>query len=271
MAIAGLFFAGCATKPPAPSPLPAASVPEPSSIQASASGLEPGGEAQFQKIRFALKFGSSDALKTWVMKISGQQGIVYSRGGETGSYPDTLEWDGRDNSGAYVSEGRYSASLELNYGKTFSPGRAESKPFVFVTNPPSATFSPNPALFLQSEGDAVKPLQFQVSAKPGLARLAGWTIEVYDQEGVLFKSFRGSDAASRITWDGKGEGGGISGASSYAAILTVADEYGGKTSYKGSFAVAEKPAAPAATVSTRRTGFSPTGQDGGNSFDLLVS
>jgi flagellar hook assembly protein FlgD/flagellar motor protein MotB len=269
----GLMFAfivaSCATKPPA---APESGTAAPSSIQAESSGFESGGDARFQKINFAMEYGTVDAMRTWIVRISGKNGVVYSMDGEAGTRPETLSWDGKDKSGSYVPEGTYSASLEVDYGKDFPPGKAESKPFLFVTTAPSAAFSPNPAILSYVEGGKISPLQILVTAKPGLAKIAGWSIDIYDASGSLFKSITGTGATGKAQWDGMGDKGApIAVGTNYPATLTVTDEYGGKGLFKGSFSVSDKPSAPAVSLAPRRGGFSPTSASVKNTIDIMLS
>jgi len=262
--------ASCASKPLTPAPANAA--PGQNSIQAEATGFEPGGDQRHQLISFLIEIGSQDAVKSWTFDISGSKGIVFTKKGSAGALPDRLTWDGKDNAEVFALEGVYTAILTIDYGGAFSPGRAESKPFVFALSPPSAVFTPNPALFAYPAGGPAQPLQIQVTAKPGLAKIVGWTIDVYDVGGNLFKSLTGAGAGGKVTWDAKGIAGtSIPPATSYSATLTVTDEYGGRGVSKGSFAMADKPAAPAATLTTRRAGFSPTSSSVKNTIDILFS
>jgi len=265
--LAAVFMLGCATKPP-----PAPADAEASSIKAQADGLEPGADPQFAKIDFALKFGSSDAIKTWKVSIDGKSGTVFTMNGEGGSLPATLSWDGKATDGSAAPEGSYTANLAIDYGGHFNAGSAKSDPFVLVRNPPTAEWSPNPGKIPQSPDGNLVALQIDVKIAQGLAKIQGWSIEVSDATGAHFATIKGPPGSGTVTWDGKGDSGAyIQKGTDYPAVLTVVDEFGGKGVSKGSFAVAEQSGAPTATIAASSHGFSPNAQTKAPTINLVPS
>ncbi|HUX39255.1 MAG TPA: FlgD immunoglobulin-like domain containing protein [Rectinemataceae bacterium] len=263
--LTAVFMLGCATKPPA-----APADAEPSSIKAQAAGLEPGADPQFAKIDFALKFGSADAIKTWKLSIDGKSGSVFTMNGEGGSLPATLSWDGKSSDGSPAPEGSYTASLAIDYGGHFNAGTAKSDTFVLVRNPPSATWSPNPGKIPQSPDGNLVALEITVKIDQGLAKIAGWSIEVLDPSGAHFATIKGLAGSGTATWDGKGDSGAfIKKGSDYPATLTVVDEFGGKGLVKGSFAVADQSGAPTASIAASSHGFSPQAQTKQPTINLI--
>jgi flagellar hook assembly protein FlgD len=266
-----LIITACATKPKAP---PSAPDPESSSVQAESSGLAPSGDARFQTIDFAVLFGSRDAVASWSFAIvdQKQKSVVKTIKGDGTNLPDKLSWDGKSDSGSAAAEGSYAATLSIDYGSKFKAGSASSKPFILDITPPGASFTPNPAQFAYSPTGTPAPISVTLAVKPGLAKAASWTLEVFDQAGNQVKSFDGTLPANRVEWDGKTESGGyVETAKSYPAVLTVSDEFGNKGTFKGSFAVADVPGAQTSTVSTRRAGFSPTSSSVKNTLDILLA
>jgi len=274
LAIAGamaLALAGCATKPKAPLTAPD---PESSSIQAEATGLAPSGDERFKTINFAILFGSRDAVSSWSVAIvdQKQKSTVRTVKGDLSSLPDSFAWDGKADSGILAPEATYEANLSVDYGGKFKPGSAASKPFILDITPPSASFSPNPAQFAYSPDGATKPIAVTIAVKPGLAKAANWSLDVYDSAGNQVKSMTGALPSNQAGWDGKTEAGTyVETAKTYPAVLSVSDEFGNKSSFKGAFSVADVPSAEPSSLSTRRAGFSPTSTSVKNSLDLLLS
>lgn len=268
---AAIALAGCATKPKAPVGAPDA---ESSSIQAEAAGLAPAGDEHFKTIQFALLFGSRDSVASWSIAIvdQKQKAAVRTQRGDASSVPDSFAWDGKSDSGRLAPEGSYVAQLSIDYAGKFKPVAAASKPFILDLTPPSASFSPNPAQFAYAPEGAPKPVSVTISVKQALAKSASWTIDVFNSAGNQVKSLSGTLPTTQTGWDGKLDSGGyVETAKSYPAVLTVADEFGNKGTFKGSFAVADVPAAEASAIDTRRVGFSPTSTSVKNSLDLLLS
>ena len=193
LVVAGLV--GCATKPkPIPSPMDA----EASAIQAEATGLSPSGDPRFRKLDFALLFGSRDSVASWNISIldAKQKTAVKTFKGDGGDLPERISWDGLNDSGSLVPEGQYLAALAVDYGGKFNSTTATSKPFLLDIIPPSATFSPNPALFAYSPNGVTKPIALAISVKPGLAKATTWSLSVFDNEGNALKTMKGA-ASSR--------------------------------------------------------------------------
>ena len=274
LAIAGamaLALAGCATKPKAPLTAPD---PESSSIQAEAAGLAPSGDERFKTINFAILFGSRDAVASWSIAIvdQKQKSAVRTVKGDVSNLPDSFAWDGKADSGLLAPEATYEANLAVDYGGKFKPGSAASKPFILDITPPSASFSPNPAQFAYAPDGVAKPIAVTIAVKPGLAKAANWSLDVYDSAGNQVKSMTGALPANQAGWDGKIEAGTyVETAKTYPAVLSVSDEFGNKSSFKGAFSVADVPSAEPSSLSTRRAGFSPTSTSVKNTLDLLLS
>lgn len=261
---------GCATKPKAPTGL---GDPESSSIQAEAVGLAPAGFERNKTIEFALLFGSKDSVASWSIAIAQpKQKAVKTIKGDASNLPETFVWDGKADSGQLAPEGSYVANLSIDYAGKFNAGSASSKPFILDITPPSGSFSPNPAQFAYAAEGAPKPIAVTVSVKAALAKAVSWSIDIFDASGNPVKVLAGTLPETQAGWDGKLDSGGyVAAGASYPAVLSLVDELGNKGSFKGSFAMAEVPSAGAASISTRRAGFSPLSASVKNSLDLLLT
>ncbi|MGA2546604.1 MAG: OmpA family protein [Rectinemataceae bacterium] len=268
-AIAIIMVAACQTKPVVKAPAAA----NESTIQAEAGGIAPTGDEHFKTINFALLFGNAEAVKTWAVSIVAKNKAVRTFSGQGADLPDSLAWDGKDDKGALAAEGIYTAVLAVDYGTAFSQGGATSKSFVLDISPPSASFSPNPAQFGYAPDGVKAPISITISAKPGLAAIAGWTMDIIDAGRAPIKNLAGAwPAASTVGWDGKTDGGGmVTAGNTYPATLTIRDEFGNAGQFKGAFTVANVPTAQPSSISARRGGFSPTSVSVKNTLDLLTT
>ena len=230
--IALLIVAGCATKPKAPPSVPD---PESSSVQAGSAGLAPAGDAQYQSINFAILFGSRDAVASWSFSIVDQtkKNAVKTVKGDATSLPDKLGWDGKTDSGVLAAEGSYVAALSVDYAGKFNPGSASSKPFILDITAPSPSFTPNPAQYAYPSGGAVAPISVTLAAKPGLAKVASWGLDISDSAGNGVKSLKGTWPAGDVAWDGKTDSGAyVEMGKAIRFTLVVADEFGNKGTFK---------------------------------------
>ncbi|HUX39708.1 MAG TPA: FlgD immunoglobulin-like domain containing protein [Rectinemataceae bacterium] len=265
--IAAIVTVGCATKPP-----PAPKDAEPSAIKAQTSGFEPGADPQFEKMAFALQFGSKDSVKTWTVTITGDKGVVFTMNGEGGSLPATLSWDGKATDGSAAPEGSYTANLAVDYGGNLNAGSAKSDPFNLVRTPPSGQWSPNPATIAEAPDGTLGTAELSVKISQGLAKVTGWSIEILDPSGAHFTTLKGSVGSGTITWDGKGDDGSlIKTGADYPATLTVVDEYGGKGQTKGAFNVQQSNGAPNAYIAASGHGFSPNASTKKPTIDLVAT
>ena len=264
---AAVALVGCATKPAATGKDAA-----PSTVQAEASGLSPTGDEHFKTINFAISIGNPEAVKGWTFKIGDQKTVVKTVSGNASNLPDSMTWDGKNDSGAMAPEGTYTAMLAIDYGDSFSAGEASSKPFILDITPPSGSFSPNPALFPYSPEGIKAPVSVTVSVKAALAKVASWNIDIFDADGKQLKSLSAAWPKTQAGWDGKTDAGAqITMGVNYPAVLTVKDEFGNAGTFKGSFAISNMPAAQPSSISTRRNGFSPTSVSVKNTLDIVTA
>jgi flagellar hook assembly protein FlgD len=281
-------IAGCATKPPVveptpqPSPQPtpkptptspaAPGDPSPSTLQAGATGLAPSGYEQYRQIGFAISFGDRESVKTWTLSIRKDNKAVKTLSGNATDLPESLSWDGRNDSGGLAEEGNYIARLEIDYGDKFKPAKVDSKTFLLALTPPTVKFSPNPALFPSGPGGVAGPASVSITVIPALAAPQGWTLEISDDSGQPVKSLSGSLSTKEASWDGKTEQGSLVELNrDYPALLTVKDEYGNAGTFEGKFSIGDMPGAENSSIAADRSGFSPVTTIAKNTIDLLLT
>ena len=127
-----------------------------------------------------------------------------------------------------------------------------------------------------------------VDASSALAKLQGWSVNVFDSSGKLFQSFSGKWPDNKVTWDGKGMSGDfVMPSSSYSAVATVSDEYGLEGTLRASIAVeasamASAPPAPQViapvpvpagndAVQASLAGFSPKSESSNREIKLWLT
>jgi len=249
----------------APPAAPAPVLPrEKSALQAESSGFWPSVDSRRKDIQFSLLFGNKSAVKTWELAIVGAElgkEAVRSFKGNANNAPAGLSWDGRRDSGDAASEGIYVARLSIDYGEAYPPVSLESKRFVLSISPPEPALRVNPARFEPSAKGVKAPVTLEPSAKPGLARLDSWSLELLGPDGGLFRSFSGAWPASPQTWDGTSTSGAyVESGKRYTAILDVTDEFGHTATARLSIPVAALPyASERSSIIPFNSGFSPNG------------
>jgi outer membrane protein OmpA-like peptidoglycan-associated protein len=217
---------------------------ERSSVRPWTNGFSPNGDKVMDSMDFSLGFGQRSAIRAWRLEI-GQADKASARvfRGSAPDLPGELSWDGRDGSGAPAPEGRYVATLFVDYGSTFSPAAARSPAFVLDSTPPPLRLSYSPALFspdprpeAAQEADSKLSIRLETppEAAPSLARISDWSVEILDPGDHVFARFAGAWPPKPILWDGIGADGSlVESAESYRLVATSRDEFGNSSRAEG--------------------------------------
>lgn len=216
--------------------------PERSSVQPWTSGFSPNGDKVMDAMDLSLAFGQRAAIRSWRLEISqAEKGLVRAFRGSAPDLPSSISWDGKDSSGAPAPEGRYAATLSVDYGSTFSPAVARSPSFVLDVTPPQLSLSATPKLFAPLLGNpgpaaADTSLSIRLGAASALGRVSDWSVEVLDPGGRVFARFGGAWPAAAISWDGLGTDGSlVESAETYRLVARVRDEFGNSSQTESSF------------------------------------
>jgi outer membrane protein OmpA-like peptidoglycan-associated protein len=214
--------------------------PERSSVQPWTNGFSPNGDKIMDSMDFSLSFGQRAAIRSWRLDIArAENGVVRSFQGSAPNLPASLSWDGTTSQGTIAPEGRYIATLNIDYGSTFSPAAARSPSFVLDVTPPSLRLFTSPALFAPDlpatlSGGPAATLSVRLDAASGLARITDWSLEILDPGSHVFAHFGGAWPAAAITWDGVGADGSlVESAETYRLVASVRDEFGNSSQAQG--------------------------------------
>jgi len=213
--------------------------PERSSVQPWTTGFSPNGDKVMDEMDFSLAFGQRASVRSWRLDIVHEgKGLVASFRGSASDLPSSLAWDGKA-----APEGRYTATLAVDYGSDFSPALARSAPFVLELSPPDLSLSASLKLFSPDAGGLGGPdstLTLGLAASSRLGRIVDWSIDVVDPGEQVFKSFGGpwpsSGSLPPIEWDGKGTDGSlVESAESYRLVARCRDEFGNSSEARSGF------------------------------------
>jgi hypothetical protein len=255
-----LALGGCASKPKPPvsvEPPEAA----PNLIREQAKGLAPAGDALFRRLPLAISFGDGKAVKTWSIAISDRARTIRTIRGGAAELPESVSWDGRDDSGNLATEGSYDAILAVDYGGAYRPSLAKSGPFSLITTPPRGSVTHDPPDAVLAKLGPESPVTLTVEAESSLARIASWTLGIFDGKGETVASFKANWPDNKIVWDGASvvdrapaPGG------AYTLVAEVRDEYGNVGELKGSLAIEARPVSITPFgIQALSAGFAPIG------------
>jgi hypothetical protein len=194
------------------------------SIATRRRGFSPTSWTVKNTIDLLLSVGSEPVAQAWRVEIrrSGTVQAIRTFSGTAADVPQLLRWDGRDDWGILAPQGRYAASLTVDYGRAFKEARASSPDVVVVTRPPhgSITLAPSEAGLFASKNES--PVDLVIQAKSPLAKIVGWTFEVYDPSNAMVLVLSGDRLNDRVAWGGKT----FLPGTKYSFVAKVQDEYG---------------------------------------------
>ena len=213
---------------------------ERSSVQPWTNGFSPNGDKVMDSMDFSLTFGQRASIRSWRLDIAkSDTGVLRSFQGSAPDLPTSLSWDGTNAAGLTAPEGRYVATLNIDYGSSFSPAAARSPSFILDISPPTLRLISSPPLFAPDlpatlSGGPAATLAIKLEASSTLAKLSDWSVEILDPGNHVFYRFAGAWPAAALSWNGIGADGSlVESAETYRLAARVTDEFGNSSMAEG--------------------------------------
>jgi flagellar hook assembly protein FlgD len=245
----------------------------PSGIAARRVGFSPTSVSVKNTLDILLTVGDKPFVKAWAVSVqSPTSGMKKEWKGEGSTIPEFVVWDGRDGLGKPVPEGRYFASLSVDYGTAFKQLSLNSAAFAVVMVPPQGSIVIDPPE-LQFDGKGgLDPATFIIRPQRSVTAIASWTMTVKDDLGKTMNSWSGIWPDDRVAWDAKDKSGVLADpGKKYTVSAQVKDEYGNEGILSGSVAVGALPEVGEASFALPSTpGFSPNGDGVMDTLDLSM-
>lgn len=153
-------------------------------------------------------YSELDGLDRTELLIMDSTGAVVRKIVKLGDLEDTISFDGKDNKGAALPDGNYSARLELTYESGAVAGATVSR-ITLDRTPPAAQLTVAPEIFTpDGDGDA-DSLYINLDLSD-LTAVKEWAVRIFKmtddgKKGYLFKTFSGKGNIKQlIEWDGRG-------------------------------------------------------------------
>jgi flagellar hook assembly protein FlgD/flagellar motor protein MotB len=138
--------------------------------------------------------------------------------------PAAVSWNGRNNDGAAVPDGTYTARIELRYVQGNQPAAA-SLPFQVDTQAPRADLTA-PFTVFSPNGDGRRDfIPFNVTTDGN----DDWEAVIADAGGRTIRSWNWSGRAPSLTWDGTDQAGNSAPDGTYQLTLRSTDAAGNST------------------------------------------
>ena len=229
-------------------------VPTPVGLDISSSFFNPENRDAVSQLEFSFSIPVSQGIIGWTLTIRNSAGTTVKTFDNQGAPPSSLIYRGLTDTGAYLTEGVYTARLMVAYTNGSKP-EAVSAPFTVDRTAPTAevrldynSFSPN--------GDDNKDF---LRIHQESSDEQEWHGVIATPTGDVVKSFYWlKNAESRIEWDGYTDGGKLAGDGIYTYRLFTRDRAGNQGSSKPVQFTLDTEETPV-ILSTSHQVFSPNG------------
>ncbi len=179
-------------------------------------------------------------------------GVVRSYAGRSKA-PDDVLWDGIDDAGKRVPDGRYTAELQVTYSNGSQP-RAESTPFFVDNHVPQIDVSSAALLFSPTPDSKLAALTIKQSSSDEDL----WEGEIRSSAGQKVRGWFWKGKAAEFAWDGKDENGNLM-PDGYYTYAVKAQTKAGNTTTKELRGIQIDTRPTPVYVTASANGFSPNG------------
>lgn len=175
-------------------------------------------------IEFTPDIPVQQGIVSWTLEIRDDLDRTYRSYSGEGKIPETLRFDGKDNDGGYVPEGKYYGFLRVRYVNGNLPD-TKSPVFTADVTKPSASVTAGYRIF-SPNGDGNKDI---ISFIQDTSREKIWFGTVVNESGEEVKTFTWVDRAdTKLNWDGYTSEGTLAPDGKYIYMLESTDDAGNR-------------------------------------------
>lgn len=201
--------------------------PMPLALEVSSPVLVPG-QGAAGSLRITPHYTVFDSVTASDLTVTGPDGaLVWKRHADTIS--TFWDWSGLTETGVRVGDGDYQAQVKVAYAngsvsQASAPFRVDSH---FLDNAqPQARLTLSSKIFSPVNVDGPATLKIALSAQPGAASLASWSLQIQDPRGKLFRTFQGTGSPpAEVVWDGRSDSRDfVESGEQYGVVFQVSDQ-----------------------------------------------
>ena len=168
---------------------------------------------------------SGNKLVEWAVTVKDSAGKTVRTYNQTNSGevpPETIIFDGNDDSGKLLKDGEYQAVVTAKYLNGYEPNPLSSPVLVLDTEKPAAQIVASEKVFGAGSKDSVK---FKIMPVPSSgATVPAWKGEIISSEGKVVNTYEfGEYLPEEITWNGISSDGKLADNGKYRFVLSGTD------------------------------------------------
>jgi len=166
--------------------------------------FSPFGNGTKTRVRIIPFLAVTTGVDSYSIQVHGADGATVRTYSGRAKAPDEALWDGIDDNGKRVADGKYTASLQVSYSNGSKP-TAETTPFFVDNHVPQVDVSADAMLFSPTS-DSKLPV---VTIKQSSSTEDLWEGEMRSSAGLKVRGWFWKGAAANFAWDGKDDNGNL--------------------------------------------------------------
>jgi flagellar hook assembly protein FlgD/outer membrane protein OmpA-like peptidoglycan-associated protein len=215
--------------------------------------FSPFGGGTKTRIRITPALAVTTGVDSYTLKVKNADGSTARTYTGRGKAPGDVLWDGIDDNGKRVADGRYTAELNVSYANGTQP-KAETTPFFVDNHVPQIDVS-SPALLFSPTADSVLKA---VTIKQASSDEDLWEGDILSSTGQKVRSWFWKGKAVDFSWDGKDANGNPAPDGYYKYVVRSQTKAGNTTTKELSGIQVDTRPTPV-YVTAGANGFSPNG------------
>jgi len=166
--------------------------------------FSPFGSGAKTRVRIIPYLAVTTGVDSYSIQVKGPDGAVVRTYAGRAKAPDEALWDGIDDNGKRVADGKYTASLLVSYSNGSKP-TAETTPFFVDNHVPKVDVSADAMLFSPTADSKLQA----VTIKQSSSTEDLWEGEMRSSAGQKVRGWFWKGAAADFAWDGKDDNGNL--------------------------------------------------------------
>jgi len=224
--------------------------------------FSPFGSGTKTRVRIIPFLAVTTGIESSAIQVRGADGVVVRTYAGRAKAPDEVLWDGIDDNGKRIADGKYTAALLVSYSNG-SKATAETTPFFVDNHVPKIDVSADAMLFSPT-ADSTLPA---VTIKQSSSTEDLWEGEMRSSAGQKVRGWFWKGTAANVAWDGKDDNGNLMPDGYYSYVVKSMSKAGITTTKElRGIQIDTRPTPVYVTVGAN--GFSPNGDGFKDTIDF---